>query len=178
MPSAVDTHLLTNLLAALLIGTLVGIEREKSKGRSGHIGIGGLRTFVLFAFTGALGGWLAQVHDSAVVLAAAIAAVAALTIAGYVIQARTRPEAIGLTTEAAAISVCLLGAACTAGYRELALAGGIAVSAFLAYKEPLHQLVVRLRRFSGGDCPTGGGAAAPGGGDGPALGAQSEKVQS
>jgi uncharacterized membrane protein (DUF4010 family) len=144
MPIAIDTQLLYNLLAALLIGTLVGIEREKSKGLSGNVGIGGLRTFVLFSFTGALGGWLAEVHGNALVLAAAVAGVSALTIAGYVIQARSRPQAIGLTTESAAISVCLLGAACTAGHREVALAGGIAVSAFLAYKEPLHQLVARL----------------------------------
>ena len=43
----------------------------------------------------------------------------ALTVAGYVIQARAKPEAIGLTTETAALTVCLLGAACTAGYPEL-----------------------------------------------------------
>ena len=60
------------------------------------------------------------------------------------VQARSRPEAVGLTTETAALTVCLLGAACTAGYPELALAGGIAVSAFLAYKEPLHGLVAKL----------------------------------
>jgi len=143
MPT-IDPRLLADLAAAFLIGTLVGIEREKSKGRSGNVGIGGLRTFVLFEFTGALAGWLAELHGSALVLAAAILGVAALTIAGYVIQARSRPQAVGLTTEAAAVSVCLLGAACTAGHRELALAGAIAVSGFLAYKEPLHQLVARL----------------------------------
>ena len=144
MPGSVDTRQLFNLAAAVLIGALVGIEREKSKGRSGNVGIGGLRTFILFSLTGALAAWLAQALGSALVLVAAVLGVTALAIAGYVVQARSRPEAIGLTTETAALSVCLLGAACTVGHPELALAGGIAVSAFLAYKEPLHGLVAKL----------------------------------
>jgi uncharacterized membrane protein (DUF4010 family) len=144
MLGSVDTRLLFNLAAAVLIGALVGIEREKSKGRSGNVGIGGLRTFILFSLTGALAAWLSQALGSALVLVAAVLGVTALLIAGYVIQARSRPEAIGLTTETAALSVCLLGAACMAGHPELALAGGIAVSAFLAYKEPLHGLVEKL----------------------------------
>jgi uncharacterized membrane protein (DUF4010 family) len=78
------------------------------------------------------------------VLVAAVLGVTALTVAGYVVQARSKPGALGLTTEIAAVTVCLLGAACTTGYPEVALAGGIAVSAFLAYKEPLHGLVSKL----------------------------------
>ena len=122
----------------------VGIEREKSKARVGHIGIGGVRTFMLFSLVGALGAWLAQALGSPLVLVAAIAAVGALALAGYVVQARSKPEAIGLTTETAAVAVCLLGAACTAGHPALALAGGIVVSAFLAYKDSLHGLVAKL----------------------------------
>jgi uncharacterized membrane protein (DUF4010 family) len=40
--------------------------------------------------------------------------------------------------------VCLLGGACTTGYTQMALAVGIAVSAILAYKEPMHGLVAKL----------------------------------
>jgi uncharacterized membrane protein (DUF4010 family) len=144
MPLTLDTHLLWRLLAALLIGALVGTEREKNQELSGSIGIGGLRTFVLFALVGALGAWLAQVLGSALVLVVAVGAVASMAIAGYVVQARSKPSALGLTTETAAISVCLLGAASTAGYPEVALVGGIIVSAFLAYKKPLHGLVAKL----------------------------------
>ena len=144
MPGPVDTRLLFQLASAILIGAIVGIEREKSKASAGNVGIGGLRTFILFSLTGALAAWLAQALGSALVLVAAILAVTALAIAGYVVQARSRPDAIGLTTETAAVSVSLLGAVCTAGHPELALVGGIAVSAFLAHKEPLHGLVAKL----------------------------------
>jgi uncharacterized membrane protein (DUF4010 family) len=78
------------------------------------------------------------------VLVAALLAVGALAVSGYLAQARVKAGAIGLTTETAAVSVCLLGAACTAGYPEPALAVGIVVAAILAYKEPLHGLVSKL----------------------------------
>ena len=77
MPGALDTRPFFDLLAAILIGVLVGIEREKSKAQAGHVGIGGVRTFMLFSLVGALGAWLAQALSSPLVLVAAIAAVAA-----------------------------------------------------------------------------------------------------
>jgi uncharacterized membrane protein (DUF4010 family) len=144
MPSALDPRLVWGLAAALIVGALVGIERERSKGLSGNVGIGGLRTFILFALTGAVASWLSQALGSAWIFVAALGAVAALAVAGYVVQARVKPHSIGLTTEAAAVGVCLLGGASTAGYPEAALAVGIAVSAILAYKEPMHGLVAKL----------------------------------
>ena len=50
--------------AALLIGTLIGIEREQHKQSEGDRSVGGLRTFMLLAMLGAIGGWLAQLLDS------------------------------------------------------------------------------------------------------------------
>ncbi len=144
MPTSLDPRLVWGLASALIIGALVGIERERSKALSGNVGIGGVRTFILFALTGAVSAWLSRELGSPWIFVAALAAVGALTVAGYVVQSRVKPNAVGLTTETAAIGVCLLGGACTAGYNEMALAVGIAVSAVLAYKEPMHGLVAKL----------------------------------
>jgi uncharacterized membrane protein (DUF4010 family) len=144
MPTSLDPRLVWGLASALMIGALVGIERERSKALSGNVGIGGVRTFILFALTGAVSAWLSRELGSPWIFVVALAAVAALAIAGYVVQARVKPNAVGLTTETAAIGVCLLGGACTAGYHEMALAVGIAVSAVLAYKESMHGLVAKL----------------------------------
>jgi uncharacterized membrane protein (DUF4010 family) len=144
MPTSLDPRLVWGLASALIIGALVGIERERSKALSGNVGIGGVRTFILFSLTGAVAAWLSKELGSAWIFVAALAAVGALAIAGYVVQARVKPNAVGLTTETAAIGVCLLGGACTAGYNEMALAVGIAVSAILAYKESMHGLVAKL----------------------------------
>jgi len=143
-PAAPDARLVWGLAAAVLIGALVGIEREKSKGQSGNVGIGGVRTFILFSLSGAVAAWLSQALGNAWIFVGAVAGVSALAVAGYVVQARARPGAIGLTTETAAIGVCLLGGACVVGSFEVALALGVAVSAILAYKQPLHDLVARL----------------------------------
>jgi uncharacterized membrane protein (DUF4010 family) len=144
MPTSLDPRLVWGLAAALIIGALVGIEREKSKALSGNVGIGGVRTFILFALIGAVSAWLSQALANAWIFVTAVAAVAGLTVAGYVVQARVKPNAVGLTTETAAVGVCLLGGACTVGYTEMALAVGIAVSAILAYKESMHGLVAKL----------------------------------
>jgi uncharacterized membrane protein (DUF4010 family) len=144
MPTSLDPRLVWGLASALIIGALVGIERERSKSLSGNVGIGGVRTFILFALVGAVAAWLSQTLGNAWIFVVAVAAVAALTVAGYVVQSRVKPNAVGLTTETAAVGVCLLGGACTAGYTQMALAVGIAVSAVLAYKESMHGLVAKL----------------------------------
>jgi uncharacterized membrane protein (DUF4010 family) len=144
MPAPLDTQLVFRLAAALIIGALVGIEREKSKAQSGHVGIGGVRTFILFSLTGAVSAWLSRLLGSAWVFVAAVAAVGGLAVAGYVVQSRAKPEAVGLTTETAAVGVCLLGGACVVGQVAVALALGVAFSAILAYKRPMHALVAKL----------------------------------
>ena len=146
MMPVVDLQAVWNFATALLIGALLGIERERHKREHDEQTIGGLRTFILFALIGALGGWLTLALDSPWILAAALLASLAPVLAGYVISARTQPDALGLTTELAAIAACLLGAMTTLGYRELAVGLGVAVAAVLAYKQPLHGLVQRLDR--------------------------------
>lgn len=128
---------------ALLLGALIGIEREKRNVREGF-GIAGLRSFVMFAMVGAIGGYLAHTLQAPWVLVAAIAAVAAIVVAGYLAAAKVRPGELGLTTELAALVTCLLGALSTSGHRELAIALGVGAAALLAYKKPLHDMVGRL----------------------------------
>jgi uncharacterized membrane protein (DUF4010 family) len=144
MTPGLDPELVKGLGAALIVGALVGIERERSKALSGNVGIGGVRTFILFALSGAVASWLGQLFGSPWLFVVTVLAVGALVIAGYVVQSRVKPNAVGLTTEAAGIGVVLLGGACTAGHAEVALALAIAVSAVLAYKEPMHGLVAKL----------------------------------
>jgi len=75
---------------------------------------------------------------------AVVIVVSAAVLAGYALAARADPEALGITTESAAITVCLLGAMTTLGHRELAVALGVVTAAVLAYKQPLHGLVEKI----------------------------------
>lgn len=141
----VDVTVVRDFLIALLIGALVGIEREKSKAAKGDITFGGLRTFILFAQAGAVGAWLSLHFNTPWIFVATIAAVSTMVISGYWIESRHDPEALGLTTEIAALTVCLLGAVVVFGYPELAVVLAILTSSVLAFKQPLHSAVARLR---------------------------------
>ena len=140
----IDVALVQNFLIALLIGALVGIEREKHKVAERPGGFGGLRTFILFAETGALGAWLSQQIGTPLLFVTAVLVVAVIVVAAYVLENRVRADSLGLTTEIAAVTVCLLGGAVMYGYAELAIALGIATSAVLAFKQPLHGIVHKL----------------------------------
>lgn len=139
-----DLSLVWNFATALLIGALIGIERERRKQKDEHPEIAGLRTFVLFSLLGALCGWFALALGSPWILAAGLLAASAAVLAGYVLAVRLNPEGLGLTTEIAAISTFLLGAVAATGQRELAVGLGVTVAAVLAYKQPLHGFVEKL----------------------------------
>lgn len=128
---------------ALLLGALMGIEREKRNIREGF-GIAGLRSFVLLAQVGAIAGFLGGRLQMPWLLPVTVLAIAGVVVAGYLAALRARPEHLGLTTELAAVVTCLLGALATTGHRELAIGLGVGTAALLAYKQPLHDLVGRL----------------------------------
>lgn len=140
----VDVIVVRNFLIALLIGALVGIEREKTKAAAGEITFGGLRTFILFAQAGAVGAWLSEHYHTPWIFIGSLFAVSGAVITGYVLESRINPDNVGLTTEIAAITVCLLGGAVMAGYPELAVALAILTSSVLAFKQPLHGIVAKL----------------------------------
>src|SRR5262245_44261594 len=113
MNEGIDLTTVRNFATALLIGALVGIEREKRKSSEAEAGSVGLRTFVLLALLGAIAGWLADALHMPALLIVVVVVVGAAVLTGYVLSARARPESLGITTESAAITVCLLGAMTT-----------------------------------------------------------------
>lgn len=130
---------------AILLGALVGIEREKRKAEEDDTGhIAGLRTFILLSLFGAAAGWMSKELATPWILAAALLAVGALTTAGYFAAARTSQNDKGLTTEVAGVVVFLLGATVMLGYQALAIGLAVVTAAVLAYKQPLHGFVEKL----------------------------------
>jgi uncharacterized membrane protein (DUF4010 family) len=126
------------------MGALIGIEREKHKAAESEASFGGLRTFILIALLGAISGWLARTLDAPWVLVAALLVVSTAVLVGYAFAVRAHPDSVGMTTESAAIVVCLLGAMATLGHREIAVPLAIVTAVVLAYKQPLHGLVAKL----------------------------------
>src|SRR5262245_17090316 len=137
-----DFIVFRNFTIAILIGALIGIEREKR--RDTEQTIGGLRTFILLAMLGATGGYLSGLHDTLVPLFIVVGLTTATVVAGFLIDAGSREGQLGLTTELAAMAVTLLGGFATLGHPELAVGLGIIAAAVLAYKKPLHGVIDKL----------------------------------
>ena len=78
---------LQNFAIALLIGALVGAEREKHKRGEDRVGVSGLRTFILLAMAGAVSAWLGVQVGTPWIFIATLPIVAGSLIAGYVICA-------------------------------------------------------------------------------------------
>jgi uncharacterized membrane protein (DUF4010 family) len=120
---------------AILIGLLLGLERERSQKPDERL-FAGIRTFPLLVLAGylaALGGR----NDAPLLLPATLLAIAALVITAYW---KTSGEHVGATTEAVALTAPLLGAAIAFGHRELAAATAVAITLLLTLKAPLHKL--------------------------------------
>lgn len=139
-----DVTLTQNFLIALLIGALVGIEREKHKSNSHPGSFAGVRTYILLAQFGAVSAWLSVFLQTPWLFIAALAAVAMIVLSSYYLENKANAVALGLTTELSAITVCLLGGAVMFGFAEIAVSLAILTSAILAFRDPLHGLVNKI----------------------------------
>lgn len=119
--------------AALGIGLLVGLERERKKGDGQFRDPAGLRTF---AATSLLG-YACILLGSVMLLAAAGLALAAMLTAAYI---KSRSDDPGLTTEIALLLVLMLGGLCVQ-HADIAVALGVVLTALLAYRQHLHDFV-------------------------------------
>ncbi len=135
MPADIDPRL-TGLAAALGIGLLIGIERERRKGEGPARAAAGLRTFTLASLLGAL----AMLLGGGATLAVLAAVVGALAIVSY---RRSRDDDPGLTTEIALVLTFMLGALAMHDAR-LAIGIGVLVAIALAARSQLHRFVVRV----------------------------------
>jgi uncharacterized membrane protein (DUF4010 family) len=134
MPSTSDS--LQSLAVALLVGLLIGLDRERAELRKKQPLFAGIRTFPLIALLGAaltllrgeMGPWP---------LLAGFIAVAGIALVSY---ARGATEDVGATTEIAALAAFALGALAGVGQLVVAGAAGVAVAVLLAVKPSLERL--------------------------------------
>ena len=139
-----DLAVVRDFATALLIGALIGIEREKRRDAENH-GIGGPPHLHPDCGIGAIAGYLSQPVGCALDAAGRARRRHASSWPPATCAKPTwRPGAVGLTTEVAALVTCLLGGLATLGYQGLAIGLGVVTAATLAYKQPLHGLVAKL----------------------------------
>lgn len=128
--------------AAILLGALIGIEREFVQQREDSSSFAGIRTFSFISLFGALAAFASQLQGiSAFLLAYGgfLLLIACNRIAG-VLRGRTT----GMTTEVAAIITPLLGALVIWDRAAVAAALSVIAALMLSLKPRLHQIARRM----------------------------------
>lgn len=125
---------------ALFIGALVGMDRERKEGKQ----FGGLRTFMLIGLSGAATAWVSRSLDTPWLVIGGLLGLVGLLATSYRVVSDEKEGKVGITGEVAAIVVFLLGAMCVLGDVAIAAVLGVATSALLTFKAPLHHLVAAM----------------------------------
>jgi uncharacterized membrane protein (DUF4010 family) len=125
----------------LLMGLLIGLEREHSQQREESL-FAGVRTFPLIALIGFLAGLTARAGIAGV-LPVALAGVCGMVVAAYWITAHGPHR--GATTEFVAILTFLFGVLPAFGYVIPAAIFAVATAVLLSVKAPLHQLAEKIQ---------------------------------
>jgi len=128
---------------ALVVGSLIGMEREFAK-PDGEKMFAGVRTFALLALVGCAGALLVDVTGTALAFLSVLALIGALIVVAYFVSA-WRGE-MGITTEIAGLFTVILGALCYWDYLELATALAVVMTVLLSLKVELESFADRISR--------------------------------
>jgi len=131
-------------LISMLIGALIGTERQRDIVEQRMRGVAGLRTFILISLLGTLSASLVTWYGETFIIIAFLA-FSILVAIGYAASA-TNLGRVDFTSEVAAVIVFVLGILCHS--REtamLAIALAVFVTAILAVKKTTHEYVTAIK---------------------------------
>nr|HID12508.1 MgtC/SapB family protein [Anaerolineae bacterium] len=128
---------------ALLVGLLMGLEREHRRQEREAAHFAGIRTFPLIALLGCTAAMLSA-QGQTWLFAVGFAGLSALILAVYTVSTyRGDP---GMTTEVAALLIYLIGGLIYWDQIWLAVTLGVAATALMALRPTLHELAARIER--------------------------------
>ena len=129
------------LATSLIIGALIGMEREKNKQKSNGMSAVGIRTDILISLFGAISAFLGrQVNPWIYLLClASIITITAISYFNLVNKGR-----IGITTEVSTIIVFLLGSMAMVGYEQVAVILAIITTFILSIRNFIHNAVKNI----------------------------------
>jgi uncharacterized membrane protein (DUF4010 family) len=133
-----EPKLFGQMAISLLLGLLIGLQRERADRT-----IGGIRTYPLIAAFGTLCGWLAVDYGGWIVAAGVIALSALLVISNFMLASTGKHDS-GQTSEVAALLLYGIGAYLVIGEPAVAVALGGAIAVLLHLKDPLHAFANRI----------------------------------
>lgn len=134
-----DIELLQDLVLAVGLGLLVGMQREWRSERAA-----GIRTFTLITLLGSLCAFVAPDHGPWILAAGLLAVAAVLWLGNWMTRCRDGPGEQGITTEVAALVMFLVGAMLVDGHTEAAIVVTGITAVLLHWKASLHAFTERI----------------------------------
>ena len=125
-------------VVSLILGGLIGVEREFKKQREKKASFGGVRTFTLISLFGTLSGALSSHFGLPVVYVSLFGLILLIGISEFL------ERAPGLTSEISGIITYLIGLLCYTGNYQLSALLTISVLAILSFKKQMHSFVKHL----------------------------------
>lgn len=132
------------LAAALGIGFIIGMQREKSYSESASRHPAGVRTFSIISLCGALASFLSELMSSVAPFITGFVVVGLLLVASHVAHGFVNKEEDGLTTSFALIVVYFLGALCWYNRLLESCILMIVIVWLLTLKQQLHEFASRI----------------------------------
>lgn len=129
---------------ALLLGMLIGLEREHSRTHLGNKMFAGVRTFALISLAGSMAAMIADEFNSPQLLTVVIGVVGVWVALAYVTIARLGQ--VGITTEVSSLIALLAGILCYLDYIIFASAIAVTATLLLSLKPALHSFATALSR--------------------------------
>ena len=125
-------------IVSILLGGLVGIEREFKKQREGIPTFGGIRTFMLISLLGTITADVSHLYSHWIIVGSVISLTILLIVAQYM------KRIVELTSIVSAIITYFVGILCYDGNYQMAAVIAIAVFFILTFKEQMHNFVRHL----------------------------------
>lgn len=132
-----------NFIVAILLGALIGLQREFAQQHLKVKNFAGIRTFTLISLLGSILGYFSGGNFNSPFVLLGFSFIAIISIASYIVIYKKTKNVTG-TTEVTVILSYLLGVLTTTGYLELSVIFGIVIAALLTFKHKLHKVAKKI----------------------------------
>ena len=139
-----EVEIFLRFILSLMLGALIGAERERYGKKDDDFAFGGLRSYMFIALLGALSAFVAHELNKSFLIVAYAGLVVILAISYYTSIQLSKGKSIGMTGEIAALLVFTIGVLTQTEFLFAAVAITIIVTTLLYLKRHLHGLLNKI----------------------------------
>ena len=140
-----DLNVFYRLLAAIVVGFVIGLQRENSFSQE-EKHPAGVRTFTLVALGGAMGAMLTDSMQSSMPFVVGFVVVGLLLMASHISVGFMHKESVGITTSVALVVIYLLGGLCWYGRLLESCVIMVVILWLLTVKQQLHDFAKKISK--------------------------------